>query len=443
MDDLIEDVDFEDDHQKPKLILALAKILLQCVTTSLWLMISVACLPLFLLGLLKWELPPTIPVWSRFCKYFTAVFTEGKPKDNVPFTNRVLLFLIFFDVLVKVPVNGVCWYIDELLYPSYHKANIDEPVFMITAPRTGSTQLCHYLEDDVDNFLVPTIAEGLFPYIWIWKLAVSVLQIKQERFGTMFGTELRKRHEFSWVRGDTWDGIARNWQFSVCNCYLGSAFMRWGYSYARLNEPIDEELLKSIMLFTKYVIKKVAYCRGKPKQHVLLKGHFLLIAKALEQQYPDAKFVTVVRNPANRLCSYVNLIKVTVNDSVYKMKYGLFPTTWRVIRDHVIPTQIAYCEQEMLFYKDPADNKLVIPFTMYVNNLSATLQRIYSFCNIPIPDDVVSNAIRIQSTTHNRTEHQASYDPNFNKSLRSLGVKENKLQQHLGEYIEWINNLED
>ena len=125
------------------------------------------------------------------------------------------------------------------------------------------------------------------------------------------------------------------------------------------------------------------------------------------------------------------------------MMYGLFPMTWRIAREYAIHTQIPYCEQEMLFYKDPADNKLVIPFTMYVNNLSATLQRIYSFCDLPIPDDVVSNAIRIQSTTHDRTEHRASYDPNFNKSLTSLGVNETKIKEHLSEYIAWINTLDD
>ena len=118
---------------------------------------------------------------------------------------------------------------------------------------------------------------------------------------------------------------------------------------------------------------------------------------------------------------------------------GLFPATWRVIRDHVIQTQVLYCEQEMSFYKKPADNKLVIPFTMYVNSLKATLQSIYSFCDVPIPDDVMSNAVRVQQSTHDFSKCKASYDPKFNKSLASLGVDEERLRDHLNEYIEWIN----
>jgi len=115
MDDLIE-VDIADDYQQPKLISALRPILFQCFTTLLWLILSVPCLPLFVLGVFIWGLAPIIPTWPSFCKCFAAVFTEGMSEDNIPSTNRVLLFLIFGDVLIKVPINGLCWYIDELLY---------------------------------------------------------------------------------------------------------------------------------------------------------------------------------------------------------------------------------------------------------------------------------------------------------------------------------------
>ena len=97
----------------------------------------------------------------------------------------------------------------------------------------------------------------------------------------------------------------------------------------------------------------------------------------------------------------------------------------------------------MSFYKDDPENKLVIPFTMYINNLSATLQCIYSFCNIPIPDHVVSKAIKLQSTSHDRSRLKIKYHPDFNRSLTSLGVDEEKVKEHLIEYIEWVNQLEN
>ena len=80
----------------------------------------------------------------------------------------------------------------------------------------------------------------------------------------------------------------------------------------------------------------------------------------------------------------------------------------------------------MSFYREHQGNKLAILFTLNVNNLNATSQliSIYSLCNIPIPDHVVSNALKLQSTTHNPTTYRLSYDHNFDRSLVSLGVDE-------------------
>jgi len=320
---------------------------------------------------------------------------------------------------------------------------------MITAHRTGSTQLCNYLQDDTENFIFPTVAEAMFPYIWVWKIFVPIaMQLgldKRLHNFSIFGPESIKRHDSVILKTDTWDSLARFWHFGVLSLYLGSSFMCWGFSFIKSHNPKyhNEQFFQSFVLFTNCMMKKVLYYRGKPNQRMLIKGHFLLNAKILEHQHPKSKFFAIVRNPVDRFCSCINMVKTVAEDGPGNTQYGLFPVTWRVVRDYVIRTQVPYSEQEMSFYKEHADNKLVIPFSMYVNNLSATLQCIYSFCNIPIPDDVASNAVKVQHTTHDYTTRKATYDPKFNKSLASLGVNEKKLREKLSEYIEWMNSLED
>ena len=101
-------------------------------------------------------------------RYFTTVFTEGTPEGNIPFTNRVIIFVLLLNVVVKIPVNGVCWFVDELLYPAYYKVDLDikERALFITAPRSGSTQLFQYLEKGKENFIASTVGKRPFPYIW-------------------------------------------------------------------------------------------------------------------------------------------------------------------------------------------------------------------------------------------------------------------------------------
>ena len=71
------------------------------------------------------------------------------------------------------------------------------------------------------------------------------------------------------------------------------------------------------------------------------------------------------------------------------------------------------------------------------------MQSIYSFCNIPIPDRVLSKAVKLQKTTHDRSKLKDNYNPDFNRSLESLGVDEEKVREHLKEYMEWVNQLEN
>ena len=438
------------DHNRPGVILTSLNVFLKCLMISLWFPISVVCVPLFLLGLFVWRLPPIISTPYRFYRYFVAVFTEGKPQDNIPLTNRILIFLIVLDTLVKAPIRGVCWFLDELLHPNYHKIDIEEPVFFITAPRSGSSQLCKYLEADRDNFVIPTVAEGLAPYIWAWKLVMLVitsLGIKVQNLCALniLGAEAKKRHEFNLFTADTWDTTFGSLHMNQAILYLGSSFMTWAYPFVKLKRSVDEDLyINDFIRYSDCMLRKVMYYRGRPAQRVLIKGHFLIAAKVLEQRYPKAKFFAVMRCPTERICSFINLVKVLSidNPGLMLLKPGLFPPSWRVVQDYAIATQIPYCEQEMSFFREHQDNKLAIPFTLYVNNLKATLQSIYSLCNIPIPDHVVFNAMKLQNTTHNPTTYRPSYDYNFDRSLVSLGIDKEKVKEQLSEYIEWISTLD-
>ena len=114
-----------------------------------------------------------------------------------------------------------------------------------------------------------------------------------------------------------------------------------------------------------------------------------------------------------------------------------------MLRDYVVDSEALYCTEEKSFYENSQGNKLVVPFNKFVNNLSATLESVYSFCNIPIPSHVLTNAGEIQNTTHNRQKRRASYDPKFNRSLSSLGVDEDKLRDQLADYHQWIKQYDE
>ena len=69
-----------------------------------------------------------------------------------------------------VPFGAAAWYLDELLYgEKLNSTPIINPFFEISAGRSGSTQLGHYLSEDPD-LIYPPQAYLVYPYLWFWKL---------------------------------------------------------------------------------------------------------------------------------------------------------------------------------------------------------------------------------------------------------------------------------
>ena len=441
----------EDLPLQPSIFSAGKAILFQLITTILWIPFSLACVPLYLPGLVVWGKPPTIPSWSAFCRNLIAAWMEGKSEENIPFTNRIIIFLVFLDIIVKVPVNGVCWYLDEALYPSYHNIVIKDPLFVISATRSASTQITKYLEEDKETFVTPTAIEGGFPYIWVWRLVFPIIKrlglhnMMEKKLSKIIGEEMKKRSIFNIYKSDAWDGmLAFPHQTWLLSQNLGCRFYKYGFVTCTLKE-MDEDFCKCFLKGTDCILKKVVYHRGLPNQRVLIKGHFLFAAKTLEQRYEGAKFLSLIRDPLERFQSTLNHFKVLSVDGATSKVHGLFPITWKVQRDWLIETQMCYCEEEMSFYKHSQENttnKLAISFANYVTNLTSTLQDIYSFLNIPMPAEMLSKAAKLQSTSHDYTEKRSSYDQKYNRTLSSVGIDEEKLRHLLAEYIEWKNELD-
>ena len=446
----IDLVDLED-TPKPSNLNAAKSILLQCVSTSLFLPLSLACLPLYIIGLFIWGRPPIVSPLSRFYKYFIAALTEGKPEEKITFMNRILICTIILDNLVKSPIYGVGWYLDEIFYPSYHKCEIKDPLFFISSPRSGSTQMAQYLDDDSENFLAPMVIETVFPYIWAWKMIAPILKmigLKQyfENASLMYGEEMKKRHNSSLFKVDTVEMATALSHMALLSCNLGIQFMKWAFVGSALkDQPVDREIGKYFIEFTDCIMRKVMYHRGLPNQQIFVKTHMLIVARELEKRYDGAKFFTLVRDPVERFRSGINSMKLVSVDGPFKKRLGLFPISWRVARDWMVEAQICYCEDEIIFFNQSEDNtknKLAISFDTYVNNLAGTLQQVYSFLNIPVTAELLSKAAVLQKTTHDRTKRRASYDPKYNRTLSSLGVDEEKVKEYLSNFINWKKRLE-
>jgi hypothetical protein len=154
-----------------------------------------------------------------------------------------------------------------------------------------------------------------------------------------------------------------------------------------------------------------------------VKGHFLCAADALARKYPDARFLTMIREPAPRLQSAVNFLRAQPFES------GLGPPPWRWLGISIANSEAAYCEIEQeWFTREPGPRRCVLRFEEYKRDLEGTMNRAYNEC-LDTPT----------LPPHVPTRHAPRERKNYllNRSLEQVGIDEAALNDRLADYIAW------
>lgn len=160
---------------------------------------------------------------------------------------------------------------------------------------------------------------------------------------------------------------------------------------------------------------------GGGRRRFFLKGHFLAAAPMLAERWPDAAFITVVRDPAARLQSMLNYLR-SMPDF-----FGLGPLPWRAIVQ-VVPAELAYNHAELAWYtRVDGVRRCVVPFDELVGDLREALGRIYREC---LDAEGPPASVRLEHAPRSRV-YQVDHP------LEALGVDVAALDAEMVEYRAW------
>lgn len=384
--------------------------------------------PIFWLGWLIWYRPPNVPFGKQFLRYLKHAWTVSPDHPKMSLIGRIWLTLSFLQVYVSSPFVGLAWLLDELLYGrALNKVAVEEPFFVISAGRSGSTQITRYLEQD-ERLAAPNLLQAMFPYLWLWRLVPKTLGrfLTSDKVRQMIQTtmpeELWERHEADPFGADTFDGAFLTPHFNRFALNLGPAVAKDDFNMG-VAAPHDKKLKEEVFVqFVDRIARKTLLNTGGDKRFYL-KGHFLHGAQALSEFYPDARFLTVTREPVSRLQSGINYMRVNPPDPV------LGPVPWAWLTETLLYTETSYSKREQeWFTSESGAKRTVIKFTDFVNDLAGTLKKIYLEC---FGDDEVP--------VHLPKEHPPRERKNYivNRSLEALGVDADELRNNLKAYVEW------
>jgi len=397
------------------------------LTAGLW--------PLFLLGIAVWGWPPHQPRPVEIRRVLRAAWTERPPPPGIPPLSRAWLILRVLLRVTLIPAHGLAWYLDELLYGrQLSDTPVVAPLIVLSAARSGSTQIARYLEQD-PRLAAPSMMMSMAPYLWVWPIAAALGRfvspdVARGLLRRLTTEEFHQRHEGDPFLTDTLEILFYNLQLRMLAPMLGPRVMSEDFVVAASaphNRRFWEEDFVGYLdrLGRKTLLFSGSDAGGQSKR-LFVKGHFLDAADALARRYPDAHFLTVIRAPASRLHSVLNHL----HGNPFDESLGAVPWSW--LAACMEDAAVSYCQLEQRWFtraEGPA--RTVVRFTDYVADLEGTMGAVYRSC---MGDDTLP--------AHVPTEHAPRERKNYavNRTLQQVGIDPDALTHRLHEYCAWCRN---
>ena len=229
---------------------------------------------------------------------------------------QVCVMLPLFTLILVV--NNVALTLDWILYPHFRRQAIEKPVFVVSLPRTGTTNLLHALNAPGMPFTSMKLWESLLaPSIiqkkvlrWCWKHTPSFLRRAVRRLDARVFKTLNTVHHASLFLPEE-DEMALFWSLSTAHLglfYPESEVMR---DHFRFDDLLDERQKNRIMTGYKRLVQRHLYALESREPVRFLSKNPAMAAKVetIAKYFPDAQAVVIERPPHSILPSTALLVQ--------------------------------------------------------------------------------------------------------------------------------------
>jgi len=384
----------------------------------------------YLLGVCVAGWPPNVPQLGQVAAYFGLIWRHGKPPPGLPILDQLALTCAVRQTLT-VPVWGLAWFLDALIFGrAMATVEIRAPLFHISGARSGSTQLSRYLEADPD-LLAPNVLQIMFPYLWLWRVVAPLaarfldLDALQKKVAAGLPPEFRERHEGHFYRTDTFEVGFCAAHLNRLARYLGPDAIVDEFSMAQTSPGTERLWTETFVDYLDGVARKALLFAGPAAtgRRLFVKGHFLAAADVLATRYPDARFLTIVRSPTQRLRSMINFLWTSPNE----MRLASPP--WRWLAEGLARSEVNYNRNERAWFtRANGPRRCVLRFDDFVRDLEGTLSAVYRDCldHPTLPAHVLR--------TH-APRRRTGYT--VDRSLESLGIDPDAYLAAQADYVAW------
>lgn len=352
---------------------------------------------------------------------------------KTPFRFRRWAYVLFFSALFLLFLGLVLLgrALDQIFFPKFKKQPVREPVFVIAPPRSGTTLVQKLLSMDESRFVYLKMYQTIFPSITYQRLIDVAVAVDKA-----LGSPVRRILTFcekKWFGG--WDDLHKLrldqpeeddalflYAFESEAIYLLFPFIDELWQ-AGFPDALPATERRKLMRYYRSCLQRHLYANGANKTLLSKSTQSSGSVQSLLQEFPDAKFITIVRHPYHSVASHVSLFVPVwqthspdiTRDGPVAQAYGRLAVEWykhlHRFRDSVDPSRY-YC----IDYKDLTENP------------ARTIEQLYTHFGWEISD-----SHRAQLETANR--NQRKFESKHHYTLAEFGLSEPWIQTELKEVL--------
>lgn len=441
--------------------------------------------------------PPVLQSWSQSWRFLWH-YTWCHP--SIPIHRKIYLTFAILEHTIKSPIFSFCWILDEVLYGrklnslklggESDRNDVKDDigiVFVVSGYRSASTHLARSLLEDesinpetapVLSLASPNSMMMSVPYLWVWNYVswfVGDLTETEEETKTKdeppsihpnlskaqvrtwyrekYSPECLERHDFDPFAIDTLD-------LSFLSCHLNT--LAWDYCLESKSSDImknefnyAKHALENKGLYEKDFVRYIDRLARKtllfhqhgitnPNTTILFKGHFLSIVPALQTRYPSAKFVTVLRDPCDRLKSAINY--TAVNPSISGRMNRRNDDEWKILGATLAETEAEYCLQELKTFSSTENDPerfLSIHYDAIANSSqqAETIRAVQGWIVGKEGPSFASKGARHSASKKLVSTSKKTKKYTVDKTLYELGIDETAYRNRLSEYTDYMKEI--
>lgn len=231
---------------------------------------------------------------------------------------RALLLLGFFALLtLDSAIVAVCLLLDHVFFPGFRRVQVRTPVFVVGNARSGTTHMHRLLCGDEGRFSYFRTYELLLPSILQKKLLRLVAAFDERVCSGYFERKLRGREDLTlaevrkmhdWrLTGAEEDEFILFHNWSSASLTLIFPYMR-GLERLFWVDRQPRSARRRTLGFYRSMLQRQIYAYGGETIHCSKNPTFVLKMRSLLEEFPDARFVYMVRHPYETIPSLLNVM---------------------------------------------------------------------------------------------------------------------------------------